>query len=163
MASSQGPNSGGTFADDAGVGVFSWSNPGNAAASDNSYATVSLFPTGQSHYLKATNFGFSIPGGSTIEGIVVEVEHKESGSGVCRDNRIRIVKGGAIGSTDKASGTEWPTSDGTASYGADNDLWGETWTVSEINASDFGVAISAIGLGTGTASIDHIKITVYYS
>jgi hypothetical protein len=115
------------------------------------------------HYLKATNFGFTIPGGSTIEGIVVEIEHKESGSTVAKDNRVRIVKGGTIGSTDKASASEWPTSDAYASYGRFDDLWGETWSSTDINATDFGVALSAIGLGAGTASVDHIRITVYYS
>lgn len=130
--------------------------------SDNSYATCVLFPSGQSHYLAATNFGFSIPGGSTIEGIVVEIEHKESGAAACRDNRVRIIKGGVTGSTDKASGTEWPTSDGYGSYGASNDLWGETWTVADINSSGFGVAVSALGLGGGTASVDHVRVTVYY-
>jgi hypothetical protein len=94
---------------------------------------------------------------------VVEIERKESGAGAASDSRVRIVKGGTIGSTDKASGSEWPTTDTYATYGADDDLWGETWTVSDINSSGFGVAISARGLASGgTASIDHIRITVYY-
>ena len=33
-----------------------------------------LISVGYSHYLKATNFGFTIPSGATIDGIVVEVE-----------------------------------------------------------------------------------------
>lgn len=116
----------------------------------------------QTHYLKATNFGFSIPTGAAISGIVVEIERKESAANVARDNRVRIVKGGTIGTTDKASASEWPTTDTYATYGSDVDLWGETWTVADINSSNFGVAISAMGLGGGTASIDHIRITVYY-
>lgn len=143
--------------------MVGWSNVSNAGASDNAYATASLSPTTQSHYLKATNFGFSIPAGAAISGIVVEVERKESGAGVAQDNRVRIVKGGTIGTTDKASASEWPTSDAYATYGSDIDLWGETWTVDDINASNFGVAVSALGLtNSGTASIDHIRITVYY-
>lgn len=92
----------------------------------------------------------------------MEIERKESGANVARDNRVRIVKGGTIGSTDKASASEWPTSDAYATYGADDDLWGETWTVADINSTGFGVAISALGLGSGTASIDHIRVTVYF-
>jgi hypothetical protein len=95
-------------------------------------------------------------------GIVVEIERKASGASVAQDNRVRIVKGGTIGTTDKASGSAWPTIDAYASYGADDDLWGETWTDSDINDSGFGVALSAIGLGNGQASVDHIRITVYY-
>lgn len=91
------------------------------------------------------------------------MERKESGSNVAKDYRVRIIKGGSIGSTDKANASEWPTSDTYQSYGAFNDVWGETWSASDINDSGFGVAIAALGLGTGTAYIDHIRITVYYS
>jgi hypothetical protein len=41
----------------------------------------SIGTTGQSHYLKATKFGFSIPTGATINGILVEVENKYTGGG----------------------------------------------------------------------------------
>jgi len=34
----------------------------------------------QTHYLKATNFGFSIPAGATIDGIFVEIERKMLGN-----------------------------------------------------------------------------------
>ena len=150
------------------MGTATWSNPGNAAAGDSVYATANLGPAGQSHYLKATNFGFAIPGGSTITGILVIVTRKESASNGCKDNRVRIVKGGTIGATDRASATEWPTVAAAAEYGGDGlggstDLWGETWTVSDINASNFGVAISALGINGAQASIDFISITVFYS
>ena len=114
------------------------------------------------HYLKATNFGFTIPGGSVIDGIVVEVERKENSSSVCKDSRIRIVKGGSVGSTDKSSVTEWPTTDTYKTYGGAADLWGETWSSTDINDSTFGFALSALGVGFGTAQVDHIRITVYY-
>ena len=68
-------------------------------------------------------------------------------AGVVYDHRVRIIKGGAIGSTDKASGTAWPGSLAYTTYGGASDLWGETWTASDINASTFGVAISAYGSG----------------
>ena len=63
------------------------------------------------------------------------------------DHRVRIIKGGAVGSTDKASGTAWPTSPAYTTYGGASDLWGETWTAEDINASTFGVAISAYASG----------------
>jgi len=133
------------------------------------YASAGLSASAQSHYLKATNFGFSIPGGSVITGILVIVTRKESGSNVCKDNRVRIVKGGVIGSTDRANAAEWPTVAAAVEYGGDGsggstDLWGETWTPADINASNFGMAISALGLTAGgSASIDYISITVFYS
>src|SRR6185295_12938347 len=48
-----------------------------------------------------------------------------------------------------------------------SDLWGTTWTPAEINASDFGLVFSAHINGLVTllpsASIDHIRVTVYYN
>lgn len=139
----------GTLADDATVGTVAWSNPTNAASSNNVYARASIgttipkdihirivkadgtigttnkadtatnwtttdtvFPYGSSsdvwdetwtaedindadfgvvisagaastsHYLKATNFGFSIPTGATIDGIVVNIEKSRVGDGI---------------------------------------------------------------------------------
>lgn len=163
MASS-GPNSPGTLADDAGIGATAWANPGNAAADDGSYAVAATAIL--SHYIKATNFGFSIPGGATIDGIVVEIQRFCSGGAL--DNAVKIVKGGSIGATDKKSGTTWPTTDdGTyQTYGTSSDLWGETWADTDINASTFGVVMAAkrdVAVGTRTYNCDHIRITVYYT
>ena len=47
-----------TVVDDASIGTDTWANPGNATASDNVYAQVSV--GGFSHYLKATGFGFAM-------------------------------------------------------------------------------------------------------
>ena len=72
-----GPLSPTTVVDDASFGGASWFPPGNAMASDNTYATTA--PGGSpTHYLKATNFGFSIPSPAQILGIQVFVERKSS-------------------------------------------------------------------------------------
>lgn len=65
----------GTQADLAGVGTITWSNPTNAASSNNSYATAAA---GTSHYLRFSNFGFAIPTDATINGIQVGIERKTS-------------------------------------------------------------------------------------
>lgn len=177
--STAGPNSTATGANDSSVGTVDWNNPGNVAANDNTYAGVKINSNGTtSHYLKATNAGFSIPAGATINGIVVEVKKYTSvtysGDEKKIDNAVRIVKGGTIGSTDRADGTTpWPnpTDPGTyVSYGSSSDLWGESWTPSDINASTFGFAISVktscslCGLSlSDNVFIDHIRITVYYT
>jgi hypothetical protein len=156
----------GTIVDDASYGTVTWLNPGNAASSDNLYAGTALGYVGptQTHYLKATNFGFTIPAGMTITGIKVEIERKALGQVV--DNRVRLVKAGVVQSTDKASSTPWPSTDAYASYGGDGDTWGNAWTVQDINDSGFGVVLAAtIGDGVDAARpfVDHIQITVYYT
>lgn len=165
---SQGPLNPGTVADDAshGPGSNVWSNPSNAAASDNAYAIYTLSAGNRpSHYLKATNFGFSIPSGATIDGIIVEIEKSTGGSGTVTDDEVKIVKAdGSIGTTNKALAGDWPAEQ-YHTYGGATDKWGETWTDANINDVDFGVVISANRV-TGTtpsARVDHIRITVHYT
>ncbi|MGE0371944.1 MAG: hypothetical protein AB7Q01_08660 [Gammaproteobacteria bacterium] len=167
---SSGPHTFTTFASDSAFGNVAWSNPGNAELSDNVYATASdsgFFSTDTSEYLVATGIsGLSIPSGATIDGIEVEVERSRSGGSSVTDERVRIVKAGTVGSTDKAVGTAWPTSDGSRTYGGAADLWGESWAVADLEAADTGVALAvnlSAGFGTVTARIDRIRVTVHYT
>ncbi len=166
---SEGPNSGINFSDDSIVGTIAWTNPGNAAASDNSRASA-IIDTGEiSHYLKATGFGFSIPNSAKIVGIEFKVERGSTvpGNGdFIEDNSIRLVKNGIISGNNKASGDTWPAGfEGIKTYGSNSDLWGLTWTPTDINSFlEFGAVVSAKhgGTGTSTALIDHVTLTVYY-
>lgn len=160
-----GPNSPGTLANDATFGVNSWSNVANAGASDDVYATSSSMSGQSTNYLKATNFGFAIDAGATINGITVGIEKKCSAGADTTDSRVRIVKGGTIGATERASGVAWGTTDAYTTYGGSSDLWGETWTPADINATTFGVVIagSSSNAMSRQLSVDHIRITVDYS
>jgi len=165
---SEGPLSPGTAVDDASIGSTVWNNPTNVFSSENLDATTNFISsTGPSHYLKATNFGFAIPANDVIDGIKVEFEKAHNlQNSVLLDNAVRIVKGGNIGSTDKSLGSFWPNGDTYVSHGGSTDLWGETWTHTDINDTNFGVAISVkhnTGIGTEAASLDHVRITVYYT
>jgi hypothetical protein len=159
----------GTVADDAGTGTLTWSNVGNAKSADNFYATAEVSKSmGTAHYLKATNFGFSVPGGETILGIQASIERSEStaGTGEVTDSRIRIVKAGSIKSTvDKSTGAKWPSVDKVIHFGGGGDLWGNAWTTSDINSSGFGVALSPVVKGVGgsrKAQVDEIEMTVFW-
>lgn len=164
---SQGPNSPSAASNDASSGAVAWSNPTNCYSSNNVLATSALTranPT--TNLLVATGFGFTIPSGATIDGIVVGVERSKTGPiAAVRDYLVYIVKGGVVGATNRATTTLWPASENSEDHGGASDLWGETWTDSDINASNFGVAVSGqMVYGTSTtAQIDHIRITVYYT
>jgi len=150
------------------AGEAAWTNPASAASSDNSYATLTSTIPAASQYLLAKKLGFAIPVGATIIGIMASVERKaskESGSFHVSDLEARIVKGGLIGTTNRAAAGWWPTSDTVRIYGAADDLWGETLTPSDVNAEGFGFALRAevIAAGSVTASVDAIKVTVYYT
>jgi len=166
-AATGGPNDGGTFVDDntGSIGTVAWSSTTNAQTSDDNYATAALSgPNTDSHYLKSTGFGFSIPAGATITGITVSIE-KSSNSSSIRDKVVSLVKGGSIIGDDKAdTSTNWGASDTIITYGTSTDLWGQNWTASDINDANFGFVLSAhhIASGTHVAKIDHVTITVYY-
>lgn len=158
---------------DASIGVISWSNLTDVYSSDGNFTNAAALAIGtNSEYLVVTTFGFSIPEESHITGITVEIEKKATkvlivvGSAVVTDNSVMIVKGGVIGGTDHASGDTWSTGSAVyATYGNSSDAWGRTWEADDVNASDFGVAISASfgGLVLPNAQIDNIRISVHYT
>jgi LPXTG-motif cell wall-anchored protein len=158
----------GTGADGGGSGS-SWSNTGNITTDDTSYATLSISNNGNSHYLNATNYGFSIPTGATINGIQVSIMRQSSsnsGGSSINDDVVQLIKGGTRVGTDKGTSTDWPTTMSVAGYGSASDLWSTTWTPADINASNFGVALSGHNqsfTSSRTASVDYMQITVTYT
>ncbi len=167
----QGPNSPGTAANDAAVGTVAWVNPNNAKISDGVFTTFTSATNVTSHYLKLTNYGFTIPSGATINGIEVDIQRKGSTANTTthtRDLVVSIVKSdGSIGSTNEALlTTNWPAIEATQIYGGSSDLWGETWADSDINNSNFGMVVQAknqTSAGNPTGSIDFVSITVTYT
>src|SRR3990167_10006270 len=160
----------GTTGTNTSIGTQDWTNTGNISADDNVTADC-LFDTVDqiSYYLKATNFGFSIPTGSTIDGIVAEVQCWDQGVAFNTiENSVKIVKGGTISGDEKSTGAGMnsPPSSTTFTYGSSSDLWGLSWTVSDINASDFGLVWSSKCTSTmfgGYTNVDFIRITIYYT
>jgi predicted CxxxxCH...CXXCH cytochrome family protein len=166
LAATAGPNSPATVTSDNTNGsTKAWTSPGNVSASDNTYATVTL-KQNTSHYINAQNFGFAIPAGATINGITVEIEKNAAAASRVKDVEVKLVKAGVIQTTNKADTTNfWGTTDAYASYGGSADLWGTTWSDTDINNTGFGVVISAQETtNTNTVtSVDHIRITVTYT
>lgn len=138
----------GTVVNDASIGTETWQNPSNAEGNTpTTYANVGLSITSShqlSEYLKATNFNFSIPSAATITGVTVTARIN-SAEVETVDNSIMLVKGGSIlGTNNGSSGHSWGDTEGgkDAEWGSSADMWGLTLTPSDVNASDFGVALS---------------------
>ena len=165
-----GPNSPGTGANVTGQGTDAWSTPTNIYTANNSYATVSLAKNVISNYLRASNFGFSIPANATILGITVNIERKSSGAGM-RDNVVSLVNGAGavVGNNNAFSPTNntgnWPTTEAAAAYGGAADNWNASLTAADINSSNFGVVLATKNSNntTRTASVDYFTISVTYS
>jgi hypothetical protein len=67
-----GPNNPSSGTNTTSIGSFAWTTPGNVVSSNNSYATVTS--KGVTNYLSATNFGFSLPVTTAINGIQLDIE-----------------------------------------------------------------------------------------
>jgi hypothetical protein len=164
-----------TLANNAAVGSVTWSNLSNAISSNNSYAScgilLGILGTAQTNYIQALNCGLAIPSTATVCGIEVQVERSAAGlliGSSVKDQNLFLVKAGAQVGSNHASSSNWAGSDAIAVYGNNADLWGTTWTPAQINASNFGVQLSAqmnAGLASLflTANVDAIAITVYYT
>ncbi len=149
------------------TGATAWTNTNNVTSSDNSYATVVLpNATLPSNYIEAKNFGFSLPASSTITGIYVEVDRKDDGSKL-KDAFVSIFKTDGSPNLGTASTSFWTSTEQTATYGGQYDLWSTSFTAADINSPDFGFGIGVWGdsvacAGGCTASVDAIRVTVYY-
>lgn len=169
---SQGPNITGTGVNLTGVGALVWVNPSYITAADGSFmAQAQQTYLASTNYLKATNFGFSIPSGATIDGIVVEHRKQCSYNTTSRyglDEQVKLIKAGTIvGSNLADTTTKWSTSLGWVATGTSTSLWGTSWTDTDINDSNFGVVLNVTVKGLKPSStivqVDAVRITVYYT
>ncbi len=142
---------------------YTWTNIENAKVPDNVYATQAASGT-----ISASNFGFNIPSGSIIKGIILEVYASTTNYWL---EYVQLFRNG-VGTVNKASENPNPWSAGMAirTYGGPTDLWGTTWTPAQINEST--LMVGQTGFGTylgynqgmgGSCSVDGIRITVYYA
>ena len=171
---------------------FKWQSTTNASSQNNTYSSLlftdgsnnsqasplSISPADQTNYLVCKNLDSNIPTGATVEGIKVYIDRYNSFTPdevfvTINDNAIYLTKNGTdtVGDN-KSTGATWPSSDTNtyASYGGVSNLWGTSWTASEINDDNFGVMIGpnlAYDLSTGengqSARIDHVYVEITFT
>lgn len=165
--SSQGPNPPGTMADD-GAGNFSFANPDNAKT-ENGVSATGVAPEADiaSSGLQATNFGFLIPGGSTINGVVAEWKAARTVALNARNNSQRLMIGGVDQGHAPDAGNIVSNLTSTLTFylaGGAGDTWGSDLpTVSQVNATGFGFVADFMPLSVTTISVDFMRVTVYYT
>ncbi len=164
----QGPNYPANIIDAGGSNP--WTGPENVAVEDGSCA-ISI-PGVLSNQLLALDFGFSIPDGSLIAGIVVEVKrgatHNTGGEHI-EDYELYMEEDGSFAVNFAAAGN-WDASIDWHSYGGPtnllgiDDFLGDSYaTANDINYEGWGCSIKVNGTGVAAqAFIDAIRITVYY-
>lgn len=155
---------------DSSVGTLTWSNPTRAKTTDDldaiSQATVSGGKQ-STQYLKATDFGFSIPLEATITGVEIRY-YRSTTNQSSVVNATYLVKGGVTVGTDiSPTGEAWSAN--PAVYGSSSTLWGVTLTAAEVNDPGFGVAINGTVfddvnfLPLDSVNVDSVALNVHYS
>jgi hypothetical protein len=147
-----------------------WANLGNLGSSNNADASAASLENDGNKFtyrLDVKNFGFSIPAGATIDGVRVDIEAAlATNSRTCEDLQIRLVKGGTPTGSNKAANNWASSTDSSQSYGGASDLWSATLADTDVNASNFGVAIQfsrTTGSTPTTFLVDHVQIEVFYT
>ena len=169
---SQGPLAGTSPATvNTSVGSTTWTGLANLfSATLNSFTTSNS--NTRSYYIVGQGFGFSIPTGAKINGIVVTLQVNSNditSSGNPREYSVKIIKNNTITGTDKSTLATIPMYGDyvNRTYGSSTDLWGETWTAADINNSNFGIAYSAelstFPKGTISINVRNLRITVHYT
>jgi hypothetical protein len=141
-----------------------WTNPGAITTNDGLFATYALGAhVGATNALRATGFGYAVPGGATINGIMVEVKGKSDVNAA--NLNIQLEKAGvpygASVSYQLGTSNIFQSVGGSGTY-----LWGGSWTPADVNNASFGVRL--VGF-TGNPAItnnfflDFVQVTVFYT
>jgi len=160
FSASEGPFSPGSCSD-IGGGDVAW-NPPNFNAKAQVDASKNK---PDSNILQCTNFGFAVPPGVTIDGIVVTLQGHAKKDDAVKDLRVRLVKAGVAGATDRSTTDFWPDKAGSLVRGGSFDLWGDTWAAADFNLATFGVEVAIQGVPGSKKEDVHLHdltITVVY-
>ena len=146
-----------------------WSVLDNATMVDDKETWAALTSSSaNTRELRTSGYNAKLPSNAKVEGIRVKVVRKAlMYTGNVRDLTVQLMKGGTPISVNKANlAATWGKTHSTATYGGKGDLWNTPWTVAEVNAATFGVALAAScpsPCQADQARIDHIGVEVIYS
>ena len=151
-------------------------NPTNAFANDGAFAEDTDTNTGQSANCANAgkdrhvyyDYGFSIPAGSTINGIVVRLD--AWADKVNPGQPVMCVElswdGGATWAAYPAKTTpKLGTSEATFFLGSDSDTWGRTWSVTDFTNANFRVRITNVSRSSDIRDffLDWVPVQVTYT
>jgi hypothetical protein len=146
-------------------------NAANAYADDNLYAvdinsganTNTSCTSNQKDKHRFYNYGVSIPGGATIQGIEVQLNAKvDSASGAPRFCVQLSWNGGATWTATKST-TTLSTTELAYTLGGAADTWGRTWSASDFSNANFRVRITSVASSTARDfSLDWVAVRVSY-
>ena len=136
-----------------------WTNPGNVTASDSTYASAGYV----AYQMVARSFGFSIPTGSTIDGIEVHVTGYSTGGNAPRRRLSTFLTKDASTQDGSDHTIDFTTSNATYTIGSSTDLHGTTWTPAQINSANFGLIMNPNVQEVYDRFVDYVEITIHYT
>jgi hypothetical protein len=142
-----------------------WTNVAYVKTSNNLRAFYEC-PAGDiaTGYIFCSNFGFTVPDGATIDSIYVYAEGRTSPSVWVDSYAGLIVDGSSLPVADKLSSSTWSTTDGTVQIGGTPSSWGDgSLTATDINKSNFGVAVRFVPAMFAIVEIDSVRMLVNYT
>ena len=149
---------------DTSYGSDSWFSTGNITANDSNVASLLTAGASTSKYLRGLMSGneFSLAVDQVIDGIELKIKISQTGGSAASFDRVRLVKGGTVQSTDRTTLASLPASLTVVTFGGSSDLWGTTWSVSDINASNFGAVLSVTYNDPTDSEVDYFEITIHH-
>ena len=144
-----------------------WGTTDNALTDNTAYAYVNDANV-PSDRLYVYGFDFSsIPNGSTIDGIEVQIKRYSNSAG-CDDTEVALGSNSAtIESANYATYTDWPTTIATPTYGGATDTWSWTGITTNDLTLNFGVGFRANPTYASkfnyTAYVDYIFVKIHYT
>ncbi len=136
-----------------------------AAIPTNQYAGAGLNYLVITVYYQSTDaiditlFGFSTPATYTPQGFIVDVKSYVTATSTPVYLNVQMLKAGVpVGNVESLLMSGSPT---VLSLGGINDLFGETWSYSDLNSTDFGVRITVSASNPANAFVGYVTITSY--
>lgn len=151
------------WSDDGAIGTVTWNDMSLAEVEDDDPAAPDdIAGAAVTHYLKGLNAGFT----ETLppRRVIATMRRKGMTTDANRviDHTVKLVVGGSVTGTNKASATLWDTDYETVTYTWDipTDL---SLTAAQVNAADFGIVLAVQGTGqsgSALARVDFIGLDV---
>lgn len=144
---------------------FDWSNTANVYSSNNSRALAGpIFAI--PNRLGVKGFNASLPAGARIVGLEVGVEGYLASSSA-ETLKVKLYKNpytvspAAEDVSDEKTAAFSSETEQVYEFGGAADTWGEAFTASNVNSSNFGIGVEFSSL-FNTVYIDHVKLKVHY-
>lgn len=174
---SQGPNypSVGESITSGDANEVAWTTPANIqdADADEAQCIAATFDSPDpTEFLHGRGFGFTIPAGATVDGIVVEINRRSiiASSGKDKTVRLRDQFGTPVGVNKAVPATIWPTSLTIATYGGTTDLWDLNFVytndeiITMLNHASTGLVLQAnANIANADIGASFIRMTVHYT